>query len=252
MFVFTRVLLPGVLALTCLVATPACAGWLDTVQQAGEQTGLLERSAAESLSRSEIVQGLKAALDKGVDNAVDFLGRPGGYLDHKAVRIPVPDELATAASLARAAGQGERVDAFVASMNRAAEKAVPEAVEVFTAAISQMSFADARKILDGPDDAATKYFRRTSETELTERFAPIVDQATDAVGVTRAYKNLTSALGPGAAAAESFAPDLNAYVTDKALDGLFHKIAQEEKKIRENPAARTSELLKKVFGATNG
>jgi hypothetical protein len=227
-------------------ASFARAGWMDTLKEAGKEAGLLESSG---LSNDEMIEGLKEALSVGVDRAVNFLGQPGGYLNHEAVRIPMPDSLQNGAKVARTLGKDELVDDFVVSMNQAAERAVPEAVEVFTDAIREMTFEDAEKILNGPDDAATRYFERTSSDDLTARFLPIVDKATDEVGVTRKYKDFTDSLGPATNLMDMRALDLDAYVTEKGLDGLFLVLAREEKKIRENPAARTTEILKKVFGS---
>jgi hypothetical protein len=227
-------------------ASFARAGWMDTLKEAGKEAGLLESSG---LSNDEMIEGLKEALSVGVDRAVNFLGQPGGYLNHETVRIPMPDSLQNGAKVARTLGKDELVDDFVVSMNQAAERAVPEAVEVFTDAIREMTFEDAEKILNGPDDAATRYFERTSSDDLTARFLPIVDKATDEVGVTRKYKDFTDSLGPATNLMDMRALDLDAYVTEKGLDGLFLVLAREEKKIRENPAARTTEILKKVFGS---
>jgi hypothetical protein len=134
-------------------------------------------------------------------------------------------------------------------MNQAAEKAVPEAAVLFSDAIAQMSMADAKSILKGPDDAATQYFRKTSEAKLKERFLPIVQAATDQAGVTAAYKKLMQKAGPTAQLLGVGATDLDAYVEGKAVDGLFKMIAAEEKRIRQDPLARGTDLLKKVFGS---
>jgi hypothetical protein len=140
-------------------------------------------------------------------------------------------------------------DEFVATMNNAAEQAVPVAANVFAGAITNMTVEDAKAILTGPSDAATQYFHKTSETELQEQFLPIVKDATAKTGVTAAYKNLLQQAGPAAAFLGKDAGNLDGYVTKKSLDGLFKMVAVEEKRIRENPAARTTDLLKKVFGS---
>jgi hypothetical protein len=134
-------------------------------------------------------------------------------------------------------------------MNHAAERAVPEAAVIFGAAIRNMSIEDAQEILTGPDDAATQYFRTSTQAELTERMRPVVEEATAQTGVTSAYKNMTARAGGMTSLLPSDATDLDGYVTSKTLDGLFVMIAEEEKKIRENPLARSTDLLKKVFGA---
>jgi hypothetical protein len=145
----------------------------------------------------------------------------------------------------RTLGQGKTVDDFHLSLNRAAEAAVPEAVPIFASAIRTMSLADARRILDGPQDAATEYFRGRTLPGLTARFTPIVARATDSVGATRKYKDLAGKVGKYISGFE--AQDLDAYVTERALAGLFRTLGEEEARIRQDPGARTTELLRKVF-----
>ncbi|GDY22140.1 hypothetical protein LBMAG56_34870 [Verrucomicrobiota bacterium] len=208
------------------------------------------------LNTDEITRGLKEALHKGAQKATASLGQENGFLKNLDVKIPLPDSLKTAENAARLAGQGQLADNFILAMNRAAEKAVPEGLTVLADSISKMSLADAQAILKGPDDAATQFFRRTTEQSLEARFLPIVKSATDRVGVTQHYKALTGTV----AAAKPFlglfgrktaavpeALDVDNYVTKKTLDGLFKMVAAEEKNIRTNPAARTTELLQKIF-----
>jgi hypothetical protein len=235
------------LALCLALTVSAGAGWLDKLKDAGQSAGLISGDSG-GLTNDEMIAGLKEALKVGVDNAVSLLGRSGGYLNNADVRIPMPENLQKTASLARTLGQDELVDEFEISMNQAAERAAPEAVEVFTNAIRQMTFEDAKAILNGPDDAATRYFERTASDDLTARFLPIVEQATSEVGVTRKYKKMTGSLGPATMLMDTSALDLDAYVTEKGLDGLFFVLAREEQKIRQDPAARTTDLLRKVFG----
>lgn len=201
------------------------------------------------LSTSDISSGLKEALFKGVKFAVDNLGRENGFLGNARVKIPLPGKIAKMEKTLRAFGQGKRVDEFVVSMNRAAEKAVPVAIDVFLDAIKQMTFDDARKILlSGQDDSATQFFRRTSENTLRDKFRPIVEEATTSVGVTQKYKDMIGRYGFIGKAIGEDASDLDGYVTQKALDGLFLLVADEEKKIRKDPIGRTTTLLRKVFG----
>ncbi|MGB7200737.1 MAG: DUF4197 domain-containing protein [Pyrinomonadaceae bacterium] len=201
------------------------------------------------LSTADISGGLKEALFKGVKFAVDNLGRENGFLGNARVKIPLPGKIAKMEKTLRAFGQGKRVDEFVASMNRAAEKAVPVAIDVFLDAIKQMTFDDARKILlSGQDDSATQFFRRTSENTLRDKFRPIVEEATTSVGVTQKYKDMIGRYGFIGKAIGEDASDLDGYVTQKALDGLFLLVADEEKKIRKDPIGRTTTLLRKVFG----
>ena len=207
-----------------------------------------------ALTQDQMVGGLKEALAKGVQHAITNLGRSDGFLNDPNVKIPMPESLQKVEKTLGTLRQDKLADEFVTTMNRAAEQAVPEAAAVLGDAVKQMSIADARSILTGTNDAATQYFRRTSETNLHTRFLPIVKMATEQAGVTSAYKRMTDRAGGGlgglgASLLGKEAPNLDDYVTRKALDGLFVKIAEQEKMIRENPVARTSDLLQKVFGA---
>lgn len=207
------------------------------------------RTRRTTVTDAEITAGLKEALGKGVGYAVDTLGREDGFLKDVRVRIPLPKSLQRLEKPLRVAGQGKAVDDFVESMNRAAEKAVPVAIDVFVDAIKQMTFDDARQILFSKEqDSATQFFRRTSEEKLREKFRPIVERFTAEVGVTQRYKEMIGKAGFAARLLGKDATDLDGYVTQKALDGLFFMIAEEEKKIRKNPIGRTTALLRKVFG----
>ncbi len=202
-----------------------------------------------TVTDTEIAGGLKEALTKGVKFSVDSLGKEDGFFKNVRVKIPLPKNLQKLEKAMRVAGQGKAVDEFILSMNRAAEKAVPVAFEVFVDAIKQMTFDDARKILfSGQDDAATQFFRRTSEEKLREKFRPIVEKFTAEVGVTQKYKTMIGKYPFANQLLGKEATDLDGYVTQKALDGLFLLVADEEKKIRKDPIGRTSSLLKKVFG----
>ena len=232
-------------------ATAGLSDYLDklggsvTGTQAGKTAGMA------SLTDQEMVAGLKQALAKGTGFAVETLGRQGGFLDNAKVRIPMPKSLAWVEKSLRAVHQDALADEFVASMNHAAEQAVPEAAAVFREAIEAMSVADARNILSGPDDAATQYFRTHTEGALTEKMRPIVARTTATAGVTASYKKMMSSAGSLSGLLSGGATDLDAYVTEKTLDGLFLMVAEEEKRIRENPVARSTELLKKVFGSVS-
>jgi hypothetical protein len=198
-----------------------------------------------------MVAGLKAALQDGTHYAVETLGKDGGFLDNAAVRIPMPESLAWVEKSLRTLGQEQLADDFVASMNHAAEQAVPEAAVIFSDAIQTMTMDDARAILTGPDDAATQYFRAHTATTLTERMRPIISGAMANTGVTSAYKRMLASSGGLNSLLPGSVADLDGYVTRQALDGLFSMIAVEEQKIRENPLARSSDLLKKVFGSVS-
>lgn len=239
---------------------PVAAGgdWRDTLRNVAAATAA-NPAAGQALSNSELVAGLKEALASGATRAVNQLGRNDGFWGSQ-YRIGLPASLARYEATARQLGQGERIDAFQLSLNRAAEAAVPVAAELLGESIRNMTLADAQALLAGGDDAATQYFRRTAGSTLRARFLPLVSAQTDQVGVTRRYKELT-ALGNGRAAGlatlagqlgvgagiDANALDLDGYVTDRALDALFAAMAEQEKQIRHNPAARTSELLRKVF-----
>ena len=201
-----------------------------------------------SLSNSDIVKGLKQALDVGTQNAVNYVSATDGYFSNPQIKIPLPEKVLKVENLLRKVGLGKEVDDFELSMNRAAEKAAPMAVDIFKNAVSQMSFTDARQILDGPDDAATTYFKGNTMGQLQETFKPIITQTMSEVGVTRKFQSLNSRLA-GIPFVDQLSFDLDQYTTDKGLDGLFHMLAKEEKKIRENPTARVTDLLKKVFGS---
>lgn len=200
----------------------------------------------EGLTESEIVKGLKEALEIGTSNAVGIVSKINGYYKNPYIKIPLPDDVQKVEEYMRLAGFGNLVDDFELSMNRAAEQAAPEAKSIFWDAIKQMRFDDASKILNGRDNEATLYFEDKTSARLTEVFKPIVGQAMSEVGVTRTYKDLNKK-AQTIPFVDSFSFDLDQYVTDKALGGLFFMLAAEEKKIREDPAARVTDLLKKVF-----
>jgi len=237
------------LLITTRVATAGWGDWLKQLDDSLSGTGATDTTAT-SLSQSEITAGLKQALSTGIDRATALLGRPGGFANDAAVRILLPDSLNRVAEGLRAAGQGALVDEFVATMNRAAEQAVPATTSILVDTVKNMSLQDARSILNGPDDAATTYFREHNEQNLTAAILPIVQDATTQAGVTSAYKRMTGGLGWLSQLAGQNSLDLDQYIAHKTLDGLFVKLAAEEKLIRNDPVARSTELLKKVFGST--
>jgi hypothetical protein len=200
------------------------------------------------LGTTEVVNGLKEALEIGTGYAVDTASKPDGYYSNPSIKIPLPGAVQKVEKLLRAVGYGQKVDEFELSMNRAAEKAAPQAKSIFMDAVKQMQFDDAQKILKGPDNAATEYFKEKTSGRLTEVFKPIVKDSMSSVGATRQYEDLNSKLS-SIPMGGKLGFDLDQYVTDKSLKGLFYLVAVEEKKIRQDPAARTTELLKKVFGS---
>ena len=205
-------------------------------------------TSGEGLSQSDIINGLKEALHIGTENAVSLTSKVDGYYKNPSIKIPLPESVKKVERVLRVAGYGEEVDGFVLSMNRAAERAAPEAKSLFWDSIKQMTFSDAKKILNGRENEATLYFKDKTWGRLQGIFKPIVHNAMAGVGVTKSYQNLEAKVRsiPFADKISSF--DLDQYVTDKALDGLFLMLADEEAKIRKDPAARVTDLLKKVFG----
>jgi hypothetical protein len=202
----------------------------------------------EDLTSREAISGLKTALEKGSQAAIATLGRADGFLGNPQVKIPLPDSLERGERLLRRVGMGRYADELIVGINRAAEAAVPEARALLVESIRKMSVQDAKGILTGGDTAATDYFRRTTRQQLHARFLPIVEKATAKVDLARTYEQYAGrAAGLGLLGREE--ADLDAYVTAKALDGLYFMIAEEEKKIRKDPAAAGSAILKKVFGA---
>ncbi|MBP1473618.1 DUF4197 domain-containing protein [Frateuria sp. MAH-13] len=247
--------------LLAIAALPAAAGgqFDDLLKQLKQGSHATNTTRAANLPSSDIAAGLKEALAKGTTHAINELGRTDGFWGNAKVRIPLPGKLKQVGDLARQLGQGDKVDAFELSMNRAAEKAVPQVADIFGDAIRKMTLQDARGILTGGDHAATDFFRRVAGDALTARIHPIVAEATDRVGVTQKYKALTAAgggsglgnvLGALGNGGDKRNPlDLDDYVTEQTLDGLFTMIGEQEQAIRKNPAARTTDLLKKVFGS---
>ena len=199
------------------------------------------------LSDVKIASGLKEALKIGTENTVNLTGKMDGYFMNEAIKILMPEKLQTLEKGLRMVGYGPQVDEFVQSMNRAAERAAPSAKQIFWDAIGQMTFADAKKILSGSNTAATDYFKSKTTNSLTEAFKPIVEEAMNEVGVTRQYKDLVGRF-QAIPFVKTEAYDIDQYVVAKSLDGLFYVLGQEEQKIRTNPAARVTDLLKEVFG----
>jgi len=200
----------------------------------------------KQLSNDKIISGLKQALSIGTDNAVKSTGRPNGYFLNDSIKILMPEKLQTVEKGLRFAGYGSQVDEFVLGMNRAAEKAAPFARDIFLDAIYEMSIEDAGVILSGGDTAATSYFREKTYDRLSEAFRPIVESAMEEVGVVRQYNQLTGRVQNIPFMSTTF-PDIDNYVVSEALDGLFYVLGEEERRIRQDPAARVTRLLQEVF-----
>jgi len=194
-----------------------------------------------------VASGLKEALSIGTENAVKSVSQTDGYFGNKIIKILMPENIQKVAQVMKKIGYQKEVDDFVLSMNRAAEKAAPMAVNFFVDAIKQMTFDDARKILNGGDTAATEFFKSKTSEKIYTAFKPVVSSTMNEVGVTRSYKTMMGKY-ESVPFMDKQSIDLDHYVTNKALDGLFIMVGEEEKKIRKDPAARATDLLKTVFG----
>jgi len=224
-----RTILRLAITLATIVSLPAAAGIAD-------------------ISNADAASGLRQALTDGTAAAIQLLGKENGYFANPKVKIPLPPALKQVESGLRMMGMKKKADELVLSMNRAAEAAAPEAKQLLVDAVKKMSVQDAKSTLTGGDTAATEYFKRTTSAQLTQRFLPIVKKATDRVGLAQQYNNLA---GQGASLGLIKKEDasIENYVTQKALDGLYLIIAEQEKSFRQNPVGAASSIVKKVFGA---
>lgn len=231
-----------------MAASPSHADWkkfLEDFSKSG--TTALGTSEGSDLSSDTIANGLKEALEVGTRKAVENVSKEGGYLNNPKIRIPLPPRVQQAAGLMRQLGLNKMADDFEQSINRAAEKAAPQATSIMIDAIKSMTIDDARTILNGENDAATRFFEDRTRGKLAGLFEPIIDTSLNEVGATRYYNQLDDQLSSVPVVGQELDMDLQDYVTDQALNGLFVMLAQEEQKIRDNPAARTSEILQQVF-----
>lgn len=240
------------LSLLALFPTAAPADFLDDVFKKGleQLPGVVgsqnEPSSLDRLDEATIASGLKEALAVGTKNAVGLVSKLNGYYGNDAIKILLPEKVQAAADILGKLGYQKQVDDFIQSMNRAAEKAAPKAASHFADAIKGMTIDDARSILSGGKTSATDYFRSQTSDKLYGEFKPQIAETMNQVGVARFYSAMMAKV-PTAFFAKPQSLELDHYVTNKALEGLFHMVAQEEQKIRENPVARTTDLLKKVF-----
>ena len=231
------------LAALAVLAAAGCAELNETLKQIPQPAG----NTRQPIGELRIGAALKEALQVGTANAVKLTGRTDGYFRNEAIKILLPEQLRTLASGLRAVGLGAQVDELVLGMNRAAERAAPRAQAIFWDAIGAMTIDDARSILNGGDTAATQYFKARTSDALAATFRPVVEASMREVGVTRQYTELyRRAQAIPFLNVETY--DLDRYVVARALDGLFHVVGEEEKKIRTDPAARVTELLREVFG----
>jgi len=209
--------------------------------------GLGGATKAGTTDDATVVSGLKEALSIGTENAVKNVSQLDGYFGNKMIKILMPEKIQKVADVLKMAGYQQQVDDFIMSMNRAAEKAAPQAASYFKDAIKEMTVEDATKILNGGDTSATQFFKGKTQDKLYAAFKPIISSSINDVGVTRSYKEMMGQYESLPFMSKE-SVDLDHYVTNKSLDGLFYMIGQEEKKIRTDPAARVTDLLKNVFG----
>lgn len=244
-------IMPALVLLSCCYVGNVQADWskfLDDISEAGKQYLIDNDSDASStLDINTVISGLKEALEIGSRAAIENVSQADGYFANELIRIPLPSELQQVGDLMRQFGLASQADLFEKSMNQAAESAAPQATNIIVNAISNLSIEDANNILNGADDAATQYFKEHTSQQLSELFEPTVKESLNQVGSTKYYNDLVDQVASLPLVGENINLDLPSYVTEQALDGLFTMIALEEKKIRDNPAARTTELLQKVF-----
>ncbi|MES2547264.1 MAG: DUF4197 domain-containing protein [Pseudomonadota bacterium] len=204
--------------------------------------------AVSDLSNTDASNGLKAALIQGANKAVSNLGTVNGFFGNSQVKIPLPEAMKKAEKAMRMFGMGKQADELVLKMNRAAEAAVPEAKALLIDSVKKMTLADAKEILTGPPDAATQYFKKTTSLPMGEKFLPIVKSATEKVQLAQQY-NKFAEIGSKYGLVKKEDANLEQYVTQKTLDGVYLMMAQEEAAIRKDPVGQASSLIKKVFGA---
>ncbi len=224
------------------------AGFWDSVTKVLKPVGeaVNKNAGTNSLSSEEIIKGLIEALNIGSEKAVNIASAEGGFLNNSNLRIPLPEKLDTVGKTLRKFGLGSKVDSFETTLNTAAEKASIEALPIIKDTIKTLSIEDGMRLLKGGDTAITEYFQENTRKPIYDKYKPIIHSTSQSVGVTQSYQNLIN-IPAVKTLTKGSDLDLDHYVTEKALDGLFFLIAEEEKQIRANPVARTTELLKKVF-----
>lgn len=211
---------------------------------------LLQSAGGQApLTQTEVSQGLKEALIQGIGKGADQASQTDGFFKNDLIRILLPEDARRVESTLRQVGLGAEVDRALLAINRGAERAAQEAKPIFIQAIRQMTIQDAFQLLRGEEDAATQYLRRTTENQLIELFQPRIQESLNEVGATRFYSDIANTYNSLPLVNRQIDPNLNAYVTERAIDGLFQLIAIEEKNIRENPLERTSALMRRVFAA---
>ncbi|WP_026995442.1 DUF4197 domain-containing protein [Flectobacillus major] len=236
-----------IIAVCFLGSVSSCQSqnWGNVLKQANDVLS----SAKGGLTTEEISKGLKEALTVGIKNSSSQASALDGYLGNQTIKLLFPPEARKVEEKLRQIGLGSQCDKFITALNRGAEKAAGQAVPIFVDAITKMTIQDALGILKGDKDAATQYLKKTSTEALTNAFSPIMDEAINSTGATKLYGDIATTYNKIPFVGQKVNPDLKGYATQKAIDGLFLLVAQEEQKIRENPAARVTDLLKKVFGS---
>ncbi len=246
-----------VLAASFIVFLAAFPGWgaglLDSVKgvadSMGISTGSGQQTTAANTNSEQTASGLKQALIIGVEKAVEMAGKTDGYFKNDAIKIVLPEQLDKVDQILRQMGGSQLSDMLIEKMNRAAEAAAPQAKSIFVDAIADLQFQDVTKLMSGKDDAATAYLKNKTGPQLKSAFLPQIKQSMESVGAIKAYSEYVGAYSENPLAKMlGIKLDINEYVTDQAVDGLFTMVAEQETKIRENPAARTTELLQAVFG----
>lgn len=243
------------LSLFAILTLSACSqinlGDLQKVSDQAEEVIFGSGSSSPALSNDEVVEGLREALKVGIEKSVDLTSKTDGFNTNQLIRIPFPDEANKVKDVALDLGLTNQVAKFEETLNRAAEKAVAEAIPVFVDAITSMSVQDGFAILNGADNAATSFLQDATTTALVNKFRPIVDKAVQEVELTKYWTPLVNAYNTSTllTGGQDVDPDLTQYVTERAISGLFVYVEKEEQNIRANPAARITEILKKVFGS---
>ncbi len=232
-----------ILSISLLLSACTTAQINQTLSDANKMIG-----GDKPLTTAEVGEGLKEALIKGISSGSDLASQVDGYFKNPQIKIPFPPDVKKVEDRLRQIGLGNEVDKFVMTLNRGAEDAAKEAKPIFIAAIKQMTIDDAWAILKGEPDAATQFLKRTTSGELKNKFMPVIKNSLDKVSATKYYGDIVSRYN-SIPLVQKVNPDLNDYATDMAIQGLFTMIANEEKNIRQDPIARTTELLKRVFGA---
>lgn len=221
---------------------------IDDAKSSYDKLSTVASGNKSSLSNDEIVGGLKEALNVGTKNSTEKVSKTDGFLKNAKIKIPFPPEVKEAENTLRKIGMGKQVDKFIVTLNRAAEQASKDAAPIFVNAIKTMSISDGLNILTGKDNAATLYLQSKTEKDLKTKFSPVVKKAITKAQVAKYWKPLATAYNK-IPMVQKINPNLDEYITEKALDGIFLMVAEEEKKIRKDPLAQVTDLLKKVFGS---